>query len=43
MLERIGIGSIFGDACTEGGSRDVAEFAQVLLLCTKARAGCWAC
>ena len=33
-LERIGVGSVFGDA-TEGGSRDVASFARILLLCTK--------
>lgn len=30
----MGVGSVFGDA-TEGGSRDVANFARILLLCTK--------
>jgi len=38
-LERIGVGSVFGDA-TEGGSRDVANFARILLLCTKVRGVC---
>lgn len=35
-LERIGIGSIFGDA-TEGGSEEVARFARIIVLCTKVR------
>ncbi|KAL4444858.1 hypothetical protein ABPG77_003908 [Micractinium sp. CCAP 211/92] len=36
-LERIGIGSIFGDA-TEGGSEEVARFARIIVLCTKPQA-----
>ncbi|EFN52344.1 hypothetical protein CHLNCDRAFT_36918 [Chlorella variabilis] len=36
-LERLGIGSIFGDA-TDGGSRDVARFSSVIMLCTKPQA-----
>lgn len=36
-LERIGIGSIFGDA-TEGGSEDVAAFARIIILCPKPQA-----
>lgn len=36
-LERIGIGSIFGDA-TDGGSKEVAQFSSVILLCTKPQA-----
>lgn len=35
-LERIGIGSIYGDA-TEGGSEEVARFARIIFLCTKVR------
>lgn len=38
-LERMGVGSVFGDA-TEGGSCDVANFARILLLCTKVRGAC---
>lgn len=36
-LERIGIGSIFGDA-TATGSKDVCEFARIVFLCTKPQA-----
>ena len=33
-LERLGIGSIFGDA-TESGAEEVARFARIVFLCTK--------
>ncbi|PSC75658.1 pyrroline-5-carboxylate reductase [Micractinium conductrix] len=36
-LERLGIGSIFGDA-TESGAEEVARFARIVFLCTKPQA-----
>ena len=35
-LQRLGIGSIFGDA-TEGGAADVAAFSSIIFLGTKVR------